>query len=120
MKQKAVPFPYKDAINFECHPLNLGGNGDFKRLRNIDKMTERGTTQKHIINEAIFNGLLGVQENITVGIAFDNRDVLSGMLNEDVIQIVFEAGVLVDLDEHIGDLPLRAAKRLMHVDGGTG
>ena len=70
-----------------------------------------------MIHQAVFDGLFGVQVEIPFGILLDDIHRFSGMLRHNVIQEVAQTQDLLGLDLDISGLTLRAAQRLVQVNG---
>src|SRR5690349_19694029 len=70
-----------------------------------------------LVHKTIFDGLLCIEIEISVGIAFDHLKRLAGVLGENASEQTLQAQDLLGLDLDICGLTLCAAKRLMHMNG---
>src|SRR5437667_3131640 len=74
----------------------------------------------YLIDQSVFNRLLGGQEQVAVGILFNSAQILSGVAPDDIVDQFTHAQDLARLNLQVGGLSLRPAKRLVHHDARMG
>src|SRR6187402_453372 len=74
----------------------------------------------HLIDDAVFDRLKGIHDEVAVGVGGDLLDGLVAVLGQDGVQVVLHAEDLLGLYGDVGGLALGAAQGLMDQDAGVG